>query len=113
MDVEMFGNYIGKLLYNKRFGPYFVECLVCGLSPSNKPEVFSYDSIGCITQSENFGCQGTGNIFMLGQCELYYRAKLQPRVLQEVVGNIILYGTNLDAYGGLGAFLYLLTPDQL
>lgn len=55
MNVEQFGTMIGNLLYEKRFSPYFVSPIVVGLNIENTPILYSYDSIGCITKSENFG----------------------------------------------------------
>lgn len=37
MKPETFTNVVCSLLYEKRFGPYFVEPIVAGLKPDNTP----------------------------------------------------------------------------
>ena len=43
-----------------RFGPYFVEPIICGLHPkTNEPYIASCDLIGCPMEPEDFVVGGT------------------------------------------------------
>ena len=64
-------NMLTNLLYERRFGPYFVFALVIGLDPKTG-ETFVYDSdnIGAISDNVNLATVGTASeyIFGLGTC---------------------------------------------
>ena len=50
---------LSNLLYERRFGPYFVSPLIAGLDDDNNPFVSSFDLIGCGTQPVDFVVGGT------------------------------------------------------
>ncbi len=54
IKVETFINLISAALYEKRWGPYFVQPIVVGLEDGKIPMVASYDSIGCTSTNEHF-----------------------------------------------------------
>ena len=65
-------NMLTNMLYERRFGPYFVYALVIGLDPKTG-ETFVYDSdnIGAISDNVNLATVGTASeyIFGLGKFE--------------------------------------------
>ena len=46
MKPETFASLVSTLLYEKRFGPYFCQPVIAGLSDENKPFICTMDSIG-------------------------------------------------------------------
>lgn len=70
-------NMLTNLLYERRFGPYFIFALVIGLDPKTG-ETFVYDSdnIGAISDNVNLATVGTASeyIFGLGMYSFFRRA---------------------------------------
>lgn len=61
---------ISNLLYGRRFGGYFTNPIVAGLDPFTKqPYICSMDTIGCMSEPEDFVAIGTGSEYCLGVCE--------------------------------------------
>lgn len=49
-----------NLLYERRFGPYFVEPVIAGLDPTTKePYICALDLIGCGCEPADFVVSGT------------------------------------------------------
>ncbi|KDO80554.1 hypothetical protein CISIN_1g028737mg [Citrus sinensis] len=46
MKPETFASLVSALLYEKRFGPYFCQPVIAGLSDEDKPFICTMDSIG-------------------------------------------------------------------
>ena len=72
MEPRTLGWLIASSLYNRRFGPYFIEPLVAGLDKNNEPYLCTTDSIGCMCDGDNFFCIGTASELLLGACESFY-----------------------------------------
>ena len=53
MKPTTFANLVAHSLYEKRFGPYFVAPIVAGLQ-DGVPVIATYDSIGCISDLDDF-----------------------------------------------------------
>merc|ERR1719348_510335 len=55
MKPKTFANMVSNILYERRFGPFFVEPIVAGLDPvTHKPYICNMDLIGCITEPKDF-----------------------------------------------------------
>ncbi|MCL4140239.1 UNVERIFIED_CONTAM: hypothetical protein GTU68_039278, partial [Idotea baltica] len=80
---------IQNLLYERRFGPYFVEPVIAGLDENDKPYIYSFDSIGCSTKPEDFVAAGTCSESLYGMCETLWKKDLEPDDLFEVVSQSI------------------------
>ena len=51
---------IQNILYERRFGPYFVEPIVAGLDEkTNEPYISNFDLIGCASEADDFTVAGT------------------------------------------------------
>ena len=59
MSPKVFSHLLSTLLYEKRFGPYFVEPIVAGLDESGKPFLSAMDLIGAEVQEDQFVVSGT------------------------------------------------------
>ena len=107
------------LFLSYRFGPYFVSPLVAGLDPVEgkdgefKTTICNYDSIGYREHSGNFEVAGTGAQLLYGCCEAFYKDNMGPEELFEVVSNCLLSALDRDSLSGWGAYVYILTPDEL
>ncbi|CAM9734268.1 unnamed protein product, partial [Choristocarpus tenellus] len=70
---KTFSALVAHILYQKRFGPYFVEPLIAGLDDNNKPFLSAFDSIGSSANSDDFLVAGTCSPNLYGMCESLYR----------------------------------------
>lgn len=63
MKPKTFAKMTSGLLYEHRFGPYFVEPVIAGLEEkTNRPFVCATDLIGCITEADDFAVAGKKNL---------------------------------------------------
>jgi 20S proteasome subunit beta 3 len=86
-------NLLSTLLYEKRFGPYFVEPIIAGLDENNKPFISALDLIGAGDPLHGFAVSGTCTGNMYGMCESrkhYYRRSIVMPFLVGVVSFISL-----------------------
>ncbi|KAF8565518.1 hypothetical protein P879_08036 [Paragonimus westermani] len=68
---------LANLLYERRFGPYFVEPIVAGFDHvTGKPYVATMDLIGCVSEGEDFAVSGTCTEQMYGMCETLWEEKM-------------------------------------
>lgn len=72
IEPKILGNMISNLLYQKRFGPYFVEPVVAGLTKTNEPFISAMDLIGAPVFAKDFVVSGTGSEALYGMCETLY-----------------------------------------
>ena len=67
MRPKTFAAMLSNLLYERRFGPFFVEPIVAGIDPATKePFICSMDLIGCKTLPEDFVVGGTSDDQLYG-----------------------------------------------
>lgn len=67
MKPETFASMLSNMLYERRFGPYFVEPIVAGLNPTTKESfICSMDLIGCKTFPKDFVVAGSAEEQLLG-----------------------------------------------
>jgi 20S proteasome subunit beta 3 len=67
---ETFANLVSTTLYERRFGPYFVNPVVAGINQkTGKPFICGFDSIGCIDFAKDFIVTGTADDQLFGMCE--------------------------------------------
>ena len=78
-----------------------------------KPVIVTYDSIGYRQHSGHFECAGTGADLLTGCCESFYKPDMGPEELFEVISNCILSALDRDSLSGWGAYVYILTPEEL
>ena len=100
-----------------RFGPYMVAPVIAGLDKISeteyKPVITTYDSIGYNEHSGTFECAGTGAELLQGCCESFWKPDMNKDELFEVISNCLLSALDRDSLSGWGAYVYILTPDEL
>lgn len=113
VQPKVLASMISSLLYDHRWGPYFVEPVVAGLGEDNKPFICSTDVIGCLAFADDFVCTGTASEAMMGVCEALWKPDLEPDDLFEVASQSLLAALDRDAFSGWGALVHILTPEEL
>ncbi|OON17694.1 peptidase, T1 family, partial [Opisthorchis viverrini] len=99
---------LANLLYERRFGSYFVEPVVAGLDHiTGTPYIASTDNIGCISEPEDFVVAGTSTEQLYGMCETLWQKKMKPAELFECISQCILNAVDRDCLAGWGARVYL------
>eukprot|EP00051_Salpingoeca_urceolata_P027285 m.480822 g.480822 ORF g.480822 m.480822 type:complete len:205 (+) comp21964_c0_seq1:89-703(+) len=104
---------ISSMMYEKRFGPYYVEPVVAGLDQENKPFVGNMDLIGCENVPADFVVGGTASEQLYGICESMWRPDMEPEDLFETVSQCLLNAQDRDALSGWGAVVYVIEADKV
>merc|ERR1712137_1496043 len=79
MKPRTFANMLSNMLYERRFGPFFVEPIVAGLDPITfEPYICSMDLIGCVTEPKDFVTGGTPEEQLMGMCETTWEPNMGP-----------------------------------
>jgi 20S proteasome subunit beta 3 len=113
MSPQVFSHLLSTLLYEKRFGPYFVEPIVAGLGEDGKPFLSGSDLIGATVLADDFVVSGTctGNLY--GMCETLYKPDLDPDDLFETLAQALLASVDRDALSGWGGVVHIITKDGI
>jgi len=110
---KVFNALVSSMLYEKRFGPYFIEPVIAGLDENNQPFIGSQDVIGCPLITKDFVVTGTAPASLLGMCESLYRPNLEPDDLFETISQSLLSAVDRDALAGWGAIVNIITKDKI
>merc|ERR1719453_2757556 len=78
MKPEAFSALLSQMLYEKRFGPYFIEPVVAGLKEDGTPFLSAMDLIGAPVFTDDFVVSGTCSANLYGTCESMYRPDQSP-----------------------------------
>jgi len=114
IEPQTFAHLVSSTLYEKRFGPYFVEPIIAGLEKgTNKPFIAGTDLIGCLTFPKDFVVAGTASDKLFGVAEGLWEPELEPEDLFETISQTLLNAVDRDAYSGWGAIVHLITPDKV
>lgn len=109
MTPKTFANVVSNLLYEKRFGTYFVEPIVVGLDPETfEPYISNMDLIGCLNEPDDFVVGGTAEDQLYGMCETVYEANLEPDDLFETISQALVNACDRDAISGWGAVVHVM-----
>ena len=113
MPPKVFSNLLSSILYEKRFGPYFVEPIVAGLDENDKPFLSAMDLIGAPVYTDDFVVSGTATANMYGMCETLYKEDMEPEELFETISQALLASLDRDALSGWGAVVHVITKDGI
>ena len=107
---QSFCNMVCSFLYEKRFGPWFVEPLVAGLDHNNgfKPFIAGMDLIGAPVYTDDFVVSGTAEESLFGTCESLYRKDMEPEDLFETISQCLLAAVDRDCLSGWGAVVHIM-----
>ncbi|PVF96685.1 putative PUP3-20S proteasome subunit beta3 [Serendipita vermifera] len=114
IEPETFAHLVSSTLYEKRFGPYFLEPVIAGLSKgTNKPFIASTDVIGCINFAKDFVVSGTATDKLFGMAESLWEPDLEPEDLFETISQTLMNAVDRDAFSGWGAIVHVITPEKV
>mmetsp|Transcript_26716 Transcript_26716/g.31091 ORF Transcript_26716/g.31091 Transcript_26716/m.31091 type:complete len:205 (-) Transcript_26716:97-711(-) len=111
LTPKVFSNVLSNLLYEKRFGPYFIEPVVAGLDENNQPFLSGMDLIGAPVYTDDFVVTGTATANLYGMCETLYKKDMEPDQLFETLSQALLASLDRDALSGWGATVHIITKD--
>jgi len=111
MSPAVFSHLLSTLLYEKRFGPYFLEPIVAGLDEKGEPFLSAMDLIGAGIKEKEFVVSGacTGNLN--GMCESLYKPDMSPDELFECAAQALLSSVDRDAVSGWGGVVHVITKE--
>jgi len=111
---KTFMSMVSNLLYEKRFGPYFVEPVIAGLDPkTNEPYIAALDLIGCPMETKDFVVSGTCSEQMYGMCESLWEPDLEPDDLFETISQALMNAVDRDAVSGWGGIVHVIEKDKI
>ena len=111
---KTFMSMVSNLLYERRFGPYFVEPVIAGLDPKTfEPYIASMDLIGCPMITDDFVVSGTCSEQMYGMCESLWEPNMEPEDLFETISQALLNSVDRDAVSGWGAVVHIIEKDKV
>ncbi|CAI7863368.1 unnamed protein product [Closterium sp. NIES-54] len=113
MPPATFAHLVSSILYERRFGPYFIEPVIAGLEDDGTPFVCATDLIGAYEECPEFGVAGTADESLFGACESYWQPGLQPEELFETISQALLAAVDRDALSGWGATVHVITLDKV
>lgn len=131
IEPSTFSHLVSSTLYERRFGPYFIEPIIAGLekSPSTgelTPYIAGADLIGCLNFAKDFVRRlvafvykvlvltlvqvvaGTASDKMFGVAEGLWEPDLGPEDLFETISQTLLNAVDRDAYSGWGAIVHIM-----
>ncbi|XP_051240792.1 proteasome subunit beta type-3 [Dicentrarchus labrax] len=111
---KTFMSMVSNLLYERRFGPYYIEPVIAGLDPKTlEPFICSLDLIGCPMVTEDFVVSGTCSEQMYGMCESLWEPDMEPDDLFETISQAMLNAVDRDAVSGMGVVVHVIEKDKI
>ncbi|KAH8395557.1 hypothetical protein KR222_011213 [Zaprionus bogoriensis] len=114
MTPKYFRNLLSGLLYEHRFGPYYVDCVIAGLDEQTRDAyICNFDPYGFANEAKDFVVSGTCALQLYGMCETLWQPDMQPNQLFEVISQSMIGALDRDALCGWGATVYVMEHDKL
>ncbi|KAI0821469.1 20S proteasome subunit beta 3 [Irpex lacteus] len=117
IEPTTFTQLVSSTLYERRFGPYFIEPVIAGLqktpSGSYEPFIAATDLIGCINFAKDFVVAGTASEKLFGVAEGLWEPGLEAEDLFETISQTLLNAVDRDAFSGWGAVVHVITKDKV
>lgn len=111
---KTFGSMISNMLYERRFGPYFVEPVIAGIdSKTGESYIAASDIIGCIDEPDDFVVSGTCTKQAFGMCETLWKPDMEPDDLFETISQSLMSAFDRDASSGWGGIVYIIEKDKV
>lgn len=104
---------VASMLYEARFGPWFVEPVIGCLDEQGEVYLCAMDLIGAPCEPVDYVCAGTCSESLHGMCEALWRPNLEPEELFEVAVQALLSSNDRDCLSGYGATVVLVTKEKM
>lgn len=108
---KVFSNLLSQMLYEKRFGPFFVEPVIAGLDEKDEPFISGMDLIGAQVFTKDFVVSGTSGEELYGMCEALYKPDMDKEQLFETISQCLLAAVDRDCLAGWGAEVYIIDKE--
>lgn len=112
ISPETFAHLVSSTLYEHRFGPYYIEPVMAGVSKTPtggvKPFIAATDLIGCLNFAKDFVVAGTASDKLYGVAEGLWEPDLEPEDLFETISQTLLNAVDRDAFSGWGAVVHVM-----
>merc|ERR1712028_21552 len=112
IKASTFANVVSSILYEKRFGPYFVEPVIVGME-DGKPFLCATDLLGAAVYTNDYVLSGTCDENMYGACESFFKPDMNPDELFETLAQSLLAATDRDCISGWGGVVHIITKDSI
>lgn len=114
LDPKKFRYLLQSLLYQHRFGPYFVMPVIAGLQPeTNEPYIAMSDGIGAFSEAKDFECSGTSIESLVGVCESLWKPGMDKDELFNCITKCLQTACERDGLSGWGGVVYIMTPEHI
>eukprot|EP01134_Creolimax_fragrantissima_P007565 CFRG7565T1 len=113
ISPKKFMSLVSTLLYEKRFGPYFIEPVIAGLDSEDKPFIAAMDLLGCENITKDFVVAGTCADALYGMCESLWEPDLEPDDLFETISQALVNAVDRDAVSGWGCIVHIIEKDKI
>ena len=114
MRPKTFAAMVSNMLYERRFGPFFIEPIVAGLDPkTGETYLCNMDLIGCKTTPEDCVVGGTAEEQLLGMCETLWEPDMGPDQLFESISQALVNAVDRDASAGWGGVIHIVEKDKI
>jgi len=114
MSPKVLNSVLSNLLYERRFGPYFVCPIVAGLEPGTyKPFLCAMDVIGSGGIVDDYVVSGTCDDQAHGLCESVWEPDMDPDTLFEKISQSLVNAFDRDAIAGWGGIVHLVEKDKV
>ncbi|KAI0782774.1 20S proteasome subunit beta 3 [Abortiporus biennis] len=117
IEPQTFAQMVSSTLYERRFGPYFIEPVIAGMqrtpSGSYEPFIAATDLIGCLNFAKDFVVAGTASSELFGAAEGLWEPDLEAEDLFETISQTLLNAVDRDTFSGWGAVVHVMTKDKV
>ncbi|RWS10700.1 proteasome beta 3 subunit-like protein [Dinothrombium tinctorium] len=110
---QVFTSMVSNLLYERRFGPYFVEPVVAGLDKDGTPYIASMDLIGSYQEPEDICVAGTCSEQAYGMAEALWEKDMDADKLFEAISQSLMNACDRDAISGQGAIVHIVEKNKI
>eukprot|EP01062_Namystynia_karyoxenos_P078519 TRINITY_DN80_c0_g1_i1.p2 TRINITY_DN80_c0_g1~~TRINITY_DN80_c0_g1_i1.p2 ORF type:complete len:240 (+),score=81.19 TRINITY_DN80_c0_g1_i1:103-720(+) len=111
MPVRALLQMVTCMLYERRFGFYFVSPIIAGFDANGKPFIAEVDVAGCPQEPEDIVCGGTCGESMCGMAECLWQPNMDPEQLRQVTAQVLLHSVDRDCLSGWGGQMRVVTND--
>merc|ERR1739848_208657 len=117
MTTKVFESMLSNMLYEHRFGPFFIGSIVAGLDTDKngvtKPYISGTDLIGAIESPPDFVTAGSASNQLMGICEALWKENMTPDELFECISQSLMNAVDRDGISGWGASVWIVEKHQI
>ena len=117
MSPKVFETMLSNMLYEHRFGPFYVSTIIAGLQTDKngvtKPYISGTDLIGACGIPEDFITAGSASDQLMGICEALWRPKMDSEELFECISQSVMNAVDRDGISGWGVSVWVVTKNSI